>query len=136
MAMSHAGSIDALAERFLRAVERGDIETVRESVYTPETVIWHNTTDREIGPEDNYRTLRWLSGVLTGMRYEQERRHPTPDGFVQQHVLRGTTPDGQEIEVRACFVATVRDDRIVRLEEYLDSAASRALDPYRESPAP
>ncbi|MGW4032661.1 nuclear transport factor 2 family protein [Streptomyces sp. NPDC004838] len=127
-------AVDALADRFLRAVERGDVETVRNTVYTPDTVIWHNTTNREIGPEDNYRVLRWLSGLLTDMRYEEERRHETADGFVQQHVLRGTVPDGSSIEVRACLVATVRDDRIVRLDEYLDSAASRALDPYRPAP--
>ncbi|MGA5702742.1 nuclear transport factor 2 family protein [Peterkaempfera bronchialis] len=122
---------DGLADRFLRAVEQGDIDTVRDTVYTPETVIWHNTDNREIGPEENFRVLRWLTGVLPDMRYEEVRRRETPDGYVQQHVLRGTVPDGTAIEIRACFVVTLRGDRIVRLDEYLDTAAGRPLDPYR-----
>ena len=35
------------------------------------------------------------------MRYEEIRREVLPDGFLQQHVLRGTAPDGSALEVPA-----------------------------------
>jgi ketosteroid isomerase-like protein len=46
---------------------------------------------------------------------------------VQQHVLRGVAPNGTALEIPACIVCTVRDGRIVRLEEYLDSAHTAPL---------
>jgi ketosteroid isomerase-like protein len=46
---------------------------------------------------------------------------------VQQHVLRGTAPDGTPLEVPAMMRVTVADGRITRLEEYLDTAQVAAL---------
>jgi ketosteroid isomerase-like protein len=54
-------------------------------------------------------------------------RQPTPSGFVEQHVLRGTAPRGGQLSVLACLVVTVVGDRIVRIDEYLDSAALEPL---------
>jgi ketosteroid isomerase-like protein len=46
---------------------------------------------------------------------------------VQQHVLRGTAPNGKPLEVPACIVFTVRGGRVARLDEYLDTAQIAAL---------
>lgn len=125
--------LDRLAGRFVTAVEDGDIATIREHIYAPDAVIWHNTDNRAITTEENFETLRWLSETVSGLRYEDITRRPVPDGYVQQHVLRGTTPDGASLEIRACFIVTIRNGRIVRLDEYLDTAHSAALSPYRPS---
>ena len=44
------------------------------------------------------------------------------DGFVQQHVLRGTTDSGAALEVPAMLRVFVADGHVTRIEEYLDTA--------------
>ena len=52
----------------------------------------------------------------------------TEDGFVQRHRMRGVLPGGEELVVASCLVVTLSDaGRIVRVEEYLDSAALAEL---------
>lgn len=48
-------------------------------------------------------------------------------GYIQQHVLRGTAPNGVEVAIPACLVVQLRDGLIARLDEYLDSAAVAPL---------
>jgi ketosteroid isomerase-like protein len=110
-----------LAERLFGAIMAGDVEAVR-SLYAPDAVIWHNIDRVEQSAEQNLRVLHWVVRHISNLRYEEVRRQRTEHGFVQQHVLRGSAPNGHEVEVPACLVGTVRDGRIVRLEEYLDSA--------------
>ena len=111
----------AMADRFFRAVETGDLETVR-SLYTEDVVVWHNDDLVEQTADQNLRVLRWMAKNVQNLRYEEVRRHVTATGFVQQHVVRGIWPTGAALELHACIVFTVRDGRITRLEEYLDPA--------------
>jgi len=121
-----------LADRFMSAITSGDADTLR-ALYAPDARIWHNGPGAGGGSEqsvdDNLRTLRWLSRNLSGFRYEEIRRHPLPDGYVQRHVLRGTLPDGTPVEMAACLFATVSGGRITRIEEYADT---RGSDPLRD----
>ena len=110
-----------LADRLFGAIEAGDIDAVR-SLYAPDAVVWHNTDGAEQTVEQNLRVLGWVVEHLADRRYEDVRRAPTTTGFVQQHILRCTRPDGVRVEVPACLVMTVDAGRITRLEEYLDSA--------------
>jgi ketosteroid isomerase-like protein len=96
-------------------------------LYAPDIRIWHNTDRREQSFDENVRVLKWLGRNVSDLRYEDVRREPTSNGFVQQHVLRGTTLSGVEIEVPACLVVTVTDGKIGRIDEYIDSAALVAL---------
>jgi ketosteroid isomerase-like protein len=116
----------ALAERLIAAILAGDIDAVR-AIYTPDARIWHNFDRIEQTVDENLRVLRWLVRNVRDLRYEDIRRQRTEEGFVQQHVLRGRTADGAELSVPGCLVCTVRDGRITRLEEYLDSAHFAAL---------
>jgi ketosteroid isomerase-like protein len=112
----------ALADRFFAAIEAGDIATARE-IYAPDAEIWHNTDGLVQGPEDNARTLGWIAANLRDVSYTKVKRSVTDDGFVQQHVLVATNRAGNRVEVPACIVTIVRDGRITRLDEYLDSAS-------------
>lgn len=116
-----------LADRFLTAITSGDTDALR-AMYAPDATIWHAGAGVQ-AIDDNLRTLRWLSRNLRDMRYEDVRRSPLPDGYAQRHVLRGSLPDGSPFELDACLFVTVRDGRIVRLEEYADS---RGSDPLRD----
>ncbi|MFI5717482.1 nuclear transport factor 2 family protein [Nocardia sp. NPDC051750] len=115
-----------LADRFFAAVSAGDEATLTE-LYAPDARIWHNDKGTEETVTENLRVLRWLSRTLVDMRYEDIRRYPLPAGFAQQHVLRGGLPGHGLLEVAACLFVEVRDGRIIRIDEYVDSAATRPL---------
>jgi ketosteroid isomerase-like protein len=109
-----------LAERFFSAIERGDVEAVK-AIYAPDARIWHSHDLAEQSVEENLRVLAWMARNLTGRRYRVHRRVAIPGGFLQQHTLEATTVGGP-FSMPACIVVEVRDGRIARLEEYLDSA--------------
>jgi ketosteroid isomerase-like protein len=110
-----------VAERFFAAIGKGDLDAVR-AIYAPDAVIWHNNDGVEQNVAQNLAVLAWVVKNISGLRYEDVRRFPTPSGFVQQHVLRGSAPSGVAIEIPACIVCAVANGRITRLDEYLDSA--------------
>lgn len=109
-----------LAERFFSAVERGDIEAVK-AIYAPDARIWHSHDLKEQTVEENLRVMAWMGRNLTGRRYRVHRRVAIPGGFLQQHTLEAMTAGGP-FSMPACIIVEVRDGRIARLEEYLDSA--------------
>jgi ketosteroid isomerase-like protein len=109
-----------LAERLIAAVTAGDVEGVR-ACYAPDIVVWHNSDGVEQSADENLRVLGWVIENIRDLRYEDIRRQRTPTGFVEQHVLHGTAPNGAQLSIPACLVGTVVDGRITRLDEYLDS---------------
>jgi uncharacterized protein len=117
--------------RFFAALEAGDIDTVRE-IYAPDALIWHNDDLVEQPVDENLKVLQGLHRAVSGLRYDIVRRVPTPDGVLQQHVLRGSLPDGTEVELHAAMYLQVRDGHITRIEEYLDpGSAPRSGPPVR-----
>lgn len=118
---------NALLDRFFAAISAGDLDAVR-SVYTADAEIWHNNDNVTQTVDENLPVLRWVSSNIKGMRYDEIRRTPMDTGQVlQQHVLRGTAPNGKPLEVAACIVFTFRDGQVSRLEEYLDTAQIAVL---------
>ena len=124
--MSTSSDTATVAERFFAAIEAGDAEAARD-LYAPDAEIWHNTDGITMRPEDNLKMLAWMGRNLPDLQYTEVRRSATADGFVQQHVLVATNRAGQRIEVPACIVIVVRDGKIARLDEYLDSVSVAAI---------
>jgi len=127
--MTSANDTNVLADRFMRAIETGDIETVR-TCYAPDARIWHNNDGVEQTLEENIKVLHWVARHLSDRRYEIKSRHVFDGGYVQQHVLHGTLNNGKPFSMPACLVVTVTNGKIARLSEYLDSAHTL---PLRES---
>jgi ketosteroid isomerase-like protein len=127
MATLDTTQTEALAALLVSSITKGDIATLRERVYQPDVVIWHNFDQAEQHLEDNMKVMAWMGKNLTGLSYDEVKVQATPDGYVQQHVLRGTANDGTKIEVPACLIVTVTDGKISRLDEYLDTAQVAAL---------
>jgi len=125
---------EELVVAFFAALEAGDIETLRE-IYAPDAVIWHNDDLVEQPVEENLKVLAGLHRVVSGLRYDVTRRVPAPDGVLQQHVLRGTLPNGAAVELHAAMYLQVRDGRITRIEEYLDSGKRATIKAAREAAA-
>jgi ketosteroid isomerase-like protein len=116
----------AIVERFFAALEAGDTDLLAR-LYTPDARIWHNDASGEQGVEDNLRVLRGLHAVVSGLHYDVGRRFPMDGGVVQQHVLRGTLPDGSAVAMPAAMFLYVEGGQVRRIEEYLDSAQAAPI---------
>lgn len=114
------------ARRFMAAIQAGDAETLR-GLYHPDATIWHNTDGIEQSVEQNLRLMAWMQRTLPDRTYRVQRVEALPDGFVQQHVLEATLPNGQPWRLDACAIVRVTDGRVTRLDEYLDSAQANQL---------
>ena len=115
-----------LADRLFAAIQQGDVDTVG-GLYSDDAVIWHNFDGIEQPRDANLVVLAWMTANVDNLRYDDIQRHDFDGGFVQQHVLRGTTKTGAQLEVPSCLVVHVDGDRITRIDEYLDTAHLRAL---------
>ncbi len=124
--MNNAEANLELARRFVDALNANDGDTVRE-IYAPDARIWHNFEEGLQSVDLNVRTLGWMHRKLPTLNYELVRLEALSNGYLQQHVLRGTTASGDEIALKACVVVTVEDGRITALEEYLDPAQVAVL---------
>jgi len=114
--------VPEVAGRLIAAIEAGDLDTFA-ACYAPGAVIWHNNDNLEQDPATVVKVLAWLRKRVENLRYEEMRVQPTPSGYVEQHVLRGTARDGSAFEVPACLVVTVAGDGLItRLDEYVDTA--------------
>jgi ketosteroid isomerase-like protein len=117
--------IERLADEFITATERNDADRLLE-LYADDAVIWINATGTEMPAADGLGVLASLHRRAASVRYEVLEVLPTSDGYVQRHVLHVTVPARddrapQDLSVPACLVVKVRDGRITRLDEYLDS---------------
>jgi uncharacterized protein len=114
------------ADGFFDAIEAGDIDTL-DALLADDFEVHANFLDAPNDRGTTLAVLRWLHSNVEDLRYDVVQRDGLPSGYVQQHVLRGTAPDGSKLCVPACMIVTVRDDHIARIAEYLDSAHVRAL---------
>lgn len=124
--MGETEDILALADRFVAAIEKRDVDTVR-ACYAPDARIWHNNDGKVQSVDDNIKGVHWIHKVLSGVRYDVKQRTALPGGFLQEHVLRGTLPDGTAFAMPACVICKVEGGVITALDEYLDSAHTLPL---------
>jgi len=115
-----------LADRLFAAIEAGDTATVA-ALYAPDVKVWHNYDQIEQERDANLAVLGWMSRKVSDIRYEEIRREVLSDGFLQQHILRGTAPDGSALEVPAILRVYCSDGTVSRIEEYLDTAQVSSL---------
>ena len=110
----------ALCDRFFDAIEQKDFPTV-ESCYAPEAIVWHSHDCLYESRESNLAMLKDGMQRLTKMRFKNRRVHTFEGGFVQQHTLYVTHPNGFVGQMDVCFVGYVRDGKISRAYEYFDT---------------
>ena len=115
-----------LADRFIGAIEAGDVDAVR-AAYAPDARIWHNHDEIEQTADENLKVLAWMDRTISNRHYRIVRREALADGFFQQHVLEASLPDGTPWTLNACVVVRIKDGKITRLDEYLDSAQAAVL---------
>ena len=116
----------AFAQKFVGAIQSGDTATVR-ACYHPDAKLWHNNDGIEQTVDQNMKVLDWFIRALPDRNYRVTRLEALPDGFMQQHVLEATLPDGTKWAMDACVVVRMENGVITRLDEYIDSAKSSQL---------
>ena len=125
--MTAANDMNVLADRLTRAYEQNDTDAIA-ACYTTDARIWHNIDGLEQSVEEQLGATRWLNEQLKNLRYEIVSRHSFDGGYFQQYIVHGTLAHGGEpFSMPLCMSVTVRDGRIARLDEYLDSAHLKPL---------
>ena len=126
--MTESETLD-FAKRFIGAIQSGDVAAVRAS-YAPDAKIWHNHDGIEQSVEQNLKSLAWFIRKIPDRRYRVLRIEALKDGYLQQHVLEATLPDGTPWAMPACVVIRMENGLITMLEEYLDSGQAAALSAF------
>lgn len=124
LAINAMGNIE-LAETLFGALAKGDADQVRQ-VCAPDM-----RANQNHGPNMNVDALINFTvavhKVAKDFRYEDAVRSATSTGFVEEHNVRGTLPDGTEFDLAVCVVAKVQEGVITELREYADSFAASGL---------
>lgn len=113
-------------ERLFHTVEHGDLEDLW-AIFGEGAMVWHNTDEKLTDVATSIQNLRKIRESATEFRYVDIKRQPTPNGFVQQHTLLITMPDGRKIRDLCCCVCDVKDGRITHMDAYHDSAATGVM---------
>jgi ketosteroid isomerase-like protein len=111
----------ALALKLVNAAATNNLDDLKD-VFDPKAVIWHSTDDLTITIADNQPIAAVFFAKVPHPHYEDIRITPFDSGYVQQHQWVGETIDGKSFRVSACAIMQVRDGKIVRIDEYFDSA--------------
>ncbi len=123
--MANSSTIE-LAQRFVRALNQKDEATIRQ-IYAPDARIWHNFDDKYQTIDENMKGMYWMHKRLSGINYDVVRQVELPDGYLQEHVLRGKLASGEDFAMAACVICTVKDGRVTSLREYLDLTQTKPL---------
>lgn len=119
--MDHA----ALAKTLFTALQKNDANAVRALCH-PKLLAYQN-----LAPAMDLETLLDFTNKVTqkvpNFRYENPIIHSTEAGFVEEHLVRGTLNDSEELELAVCVVAEVINGKVTVMREYVDSSAAQGL---------
>jgi ketosteroid isomerase-like protein len=122
-----SADVEAVADGLHAAFLSGDPAAI-SSCFADDAVIWHNFDDRELTLAQNLAFIGPLVASARSVDLEVVRRHPTEDGYVEQHVMKVERADGTRVAIPTCHVMSLRPDgAIVRMEEYIDLGALQSL---------
>ncbi len=121
--VAHPGyALASVADRLFTAIEAGDVAAVA-AMWSEDVSVWHAGDNRPSGKERAIRVIEWFVGATADRRYDVLDRQFFPGGFVQQHLLHGTTRSGAPYSLRVGIIIRVgRDALITRIDEYFDPA--------------
>lgn len=115
----------SVARTFFDAIQAGDLATARGLCADGFKLTQNGGT-----PMDADALIAFTRAVLAKVpdfRYEECVRTETTTGFVEEHRVRGTMPDGTPLDLAACVIADVVDGRVTSAREYLDGLAAAPL---------
>jgi ketosteroid isomerase-like protein len=90
-------------------------------LYTDDATMWNNLTQDERPAGAGHGMGRKMQDVLPDLRFETVSVNGWEAGFAVEYVIKATLPDGAQLHAPACGIGIVRDGRIARFAEYVDS---------------
>ncbi|MEZ5552931.1 MAG: nuclear transport factor 2 family protein [Pseudomonadales bacterium] len=116
-----------VAGRLFACIEAGNPAGV-DALYATDVEVWHNFSNSVQSKSENLRTLEGLISSVAAIEYEVKERVALDDNrILQRHDLHCTTAGGERHTIPACIFITVKNGRIVRIDEYLDSVQANVL---------
>ena len=112
--------IRELCNRFFDAYQDRRVDVLAE-LYSDDCIVWHNVFGRDTTRDEN---LAALPASYKGQRrrtYNDRIINTFDDGFVIQYQLNGVQHNGHRGALWICIVGRVRDGKITRIDEYMDS---------------
>ena len=103
------------------ALERGDVEGV-DACYVPDMTMWVNASLQTITREENLEAVDKGRALHRRRTYDDRHIRTFDDGFVVQYTLVVVAHDGTRVVLSPCLVGEVRDGKITKLFEYLDTS--------------
>lgn len=120
-------NLETLTDDFFAAIVRHDWDDVEARIH-PDARAYQNIGGGETDARSTFQKMRRLVESVASIAYENPRRVVAADAVVEQHDVRMTRKDGVDVVLDVCIILRFDDDgRIVRLDEYLDSAAAAGL---------
>jgi len=119
-----------LCHTLLDAIEQADLATV-EQCYAPDMTMWANISGKPSTRDENLAALAAGHGLHRRRTYDDRIVNTFDDGFVAQYTTTVVTHGGARVALSACLVAEVRDGKITKLFDYLDSGKFRTKERSR-----
>ena len=123
-----------ITARLFSALESGDIEAVRE-LYAEDVAVWHNFSNATQNKQQNLETLQGLIAVVETLEYAVLERVDLGDRVLQRHTLKCHLAGGRVFQIPACILVSVRNGKVSRIDEYLDTGQANALRMATDRPA-
>lgn len=112
--------VEAVARSWEAACRSLDSDRILSNL-ADDAVVWYNFQPQNEVSKTDYRAyLEGSKQTFYNQRYEDFRVHYHPGGFVEQATLVGDTANGV-VRTPFLLIATVKGDKITRVEEYFDS---------------
>jgi len=111
--------ISALAERLFRAFEDNDTDTIA-ACCDPDARFFQNGNGPSI-LRDILPGFATLSERIGHHKYSEVRRETFDGGFVEEHRVTSTMPDGTPMDAMVCVVGRLSPaGKLAQLDEYVD----------------
>ena len=116
--------IRVLANRFFDAYQDRRPDELKD-IYCDETIIWTNVFQKEMTGEENRAALPASYAKARRRTYDDRTINTFDEGFVIQYTLTGVHHTGHKGALQVCIVALCRNNKIVRIDEYMDTSKFR-----------
>jgi ketosteroid isomerase-like protein len=109
-----------LAQFWATVSEEHNVEKFA-TVLHDDFVMWYNFDPQDRTREEFIETLKSAHAMFENQKNEDLKITLTEDGFVLQATMTGVL-DGQQISSPYCLIARIKDGKVVRGDEYFDTA--------------
>jgi len=117
-----------IAEQLFKCIEAKQVDGVA-ALYHDDVEVWHNFDNAVQSKTDNLKVLTGLTQTIPQLHYEVLERHVIGNRVIQRHNLHCRIAGDNEVVIPASIFITVVDEKIKRIDEYLDTAQASKLRP-------